>query len=82
MTEKFQKFTSHLSARVARSSTIESNKMIYILDQLYALKSNAQQLENELKLALTLSERRIQVIENRKYLYKAIIWIAFGNSIL
>lgn len=55
--------------------------MINILDQLYAMKSNVQQLENEMKLALTSCERRIQVIENRKYLYKAIIWIAFGNSI-
>lgn len=81
MTEKFQKFTFQLSARVAGSSTTESNTMLYILDQLYALKSNVQQLENEMKLVLTLNERRIQVIENRKYLYKAIIWIAFGNSI-
>nr|XP_034300815.1 uncharacterized protein LOC117681274 [Crassostrea gigas] len=53
-----------LSARVAGST--ESNTMLYILDQLYAMKSNVQQLENEMKIALTSCERRIQFIENRK----------------
>lgn len=44
--------------------------MIYILDQLYAMKSKVQELEkgeNEMKVALTSCERRIQVIETRKF---------------
>eukprot|EP00105_Crassostrea_gigas_P042513 XP_019926661.1 PREDICTED: uncharacterized protein LOC109619893 [Crassostrea gigas] len=43
--------------------------MVYILDQLYVMKSKVQQLEKEgkeIKTALTSCERRIQVIENRK----------------
>lgn len=48
--------------------------MVYILDQLYIMKSKVQQLEKkekEMKKALTSCERRIQVIETRKFLYKA-----------
>lgn len=44
--------------------------MIYILDQLYAMKSKVQELEkgeNEMKVALTSCERRIRVIETRKF---------------
>lgn len=44
--------------------------MIYILDQLYAMKSKVQELqkgENDIKVALTSCERRIQVVETRKY---------------
>lgn len=44
--------------------------MIYILEQLYAMKSKVQELEkgeNEMKVTLTSCERRIQVLETRKY---------------
>lgn len=64
------KITFQLSARVAESSNTESNMMIFILDQLYTMKSKVQQLEkgeNEMKLALKSCERRIQVVETRKY---------------
>lgn len=64
------KITFQLSARVAESSNTESNMMIFILDQLYTMKSKVQQLEkgeNEMKLALISCERRIQVVETRKY---------------
>lgn len=46
--------------------------MTYFLEQLYIMKSKVQQLEKgekEMKLALTSCERRIQVIETRKFMY-------------
>lgn len=63
--------TFQLSAKDAGSSSTESNLLVYFLDQLYVMKSKVQQLEKgekEMNLALKSCERRIKVVENRKYL--------------
>lgn len=56
---------------MAELSKTESGLVTYFLDQLYVVKSKIQQLEKggkKLKLALSSCERRIKVVENRKYM--------------
>lgn len=56
---------------MAELSKTESGLVTYFLDQLYVVKSKIQQLEKggkEMKLALSSCERRIKVVENRKYM--------------
>lgn len=57
---------------MAELSKTESGLVTYFLDQLYVVKSKIQQLEKggkEMKLALSSCERRIKVVENRKYMF-------------
>lgn len=57
---------------MAKLSKTESGLVTYFLDQLYVVKSKIQQLEKggkEMKLALSSCERRIKVVENRKYMF-------------
>lgn len=57
---------------MAELSKTESGLVTYFLDQLYVVKSKIQQLGKggkEMKLALSSCERRIKVVENRKYMF-------------